>query len=114
MSKTDDVTATVWRYEEYSEWGRRIAAQNSREDIADDLAAVEYDMGLATARHLKAIQGTTSMRSNAQRRAQSRNTVEGLYERRRALKDALDVYRFYPEHTLDAARSAAQGGSDGR
>lgn len=79
-----------------------MALNNSLHDLKEDLAAVEYDMGIATHAHLRAVDATNSMQSNSQRRAQARNTVAGLYERRRALRDAIEIYEHYPNMTFES------------
>lgn len=88
---------TTWAYEEYSEWGRQIAARSDEAQIRKDLAACEFELASATGAHLRAVQGSHSMQSGSQRRAQARNNVETISAKRRALKDALEILQFHPE-----------------
>ncbi len=86
-----------WPYEEYSAWSRQFAKNNTKSDLENRLAEVEKDLSKATASHLRAIDKSTSMQSNSQRRAQGRNVVSGLGDEKMALKNALEIHNFYPE-----------------
>lgn len=61
--------------------------------IASDVAS------RAAGAHLRAIQATTSMQSQSQRRAQSGNVVAAAGEEKIAIRGALEIYDLFPEHT---------------
>ena len=92
-----DENEPYWKYEDYSLWSRQIAANYTVAQIEKGLNICLANTGKYAAQHLAAIEKTTSMQSNSQRRAQSRNNVTGNYERKRAYMDALELHRFYPE-----------------
>jgi hypothetical protein len=47
--------------------------------------------------HLSAIEATTSMQSQSQRRAHARNNLTGNYEKKRAYNNAIELHKYYPE-----------------
>lgn len=89
----------VWKYEEYSAWSRQLAAHYTRDELEKKLYGVAKEASRLSKSHLSAIEKSTSMQSNSQRRAQTRNCVSANYEERCALKWAIDIYDNYPEHT---------------
>lgn len=92
----DDVDYHTW----YSDWSKRLARTMTREQILHALGANQQDVGRATQAHLRAVQSTTSMSSNSQRRAQSRNVVAAEGEKGIALSGALEIHDLFPEHAL--------------
>ena len=92
-------TPHVWKYDEYSDWSRQLAKDYTPEELTSMLHQTEYALKRAAKSHLSAIGRSVSMTGNSQHRAQSRNSVTGASARRTALKDALEIYQFYPEHT---------------
>ena len=86
-----------WAYLDYSAWARQLAATYSRADLEKMLRETERELERATASHLRAVSASTSMSSQSQRRAQARNRVTGVAERKRALKDALEILQHYPD-----------------
>lgn len=90
-----------WKYTDYSEWARSLAASCSRKEIQKMLSAAGADLTRSVQSHLRAIQKTGSMQGNSGARAMSRNCVEGAGEKKRACENALEIYRFYPERTKE-------------
>ena len=88
---------TVWKYEEYSQFARLLARTKTKEEIIKEIKQINKELEKATKSHLKAIKQSTSMQSNSQRRAQARNLVAGLGERKMALENALEIHKYYPE-----------------
>jgi len=94
----------LWKYEEYSEWSRQIAMNYTRKEIKKELGICDRQRGKLGESHRAAIEKTTSMQSNSQRRAQSGNSLRGNYERSQAYKNALEIYEFYPEKTKEGKK----------
>ena len=90
---------TPWEYEQYNAWGRSMAKQYDIDHLKRELAQVERETDRLEMNHLRAIQKTSSMTSCSQRRAQTRNSLTGNYERRVALKAAIEIYDKFPEHS---------------
>ena len=88
---------TVWKYEEYSQFARLLARTKTKEEIIKEIKQINKELEKATKSHLRAIKQSTSMQSNSQRRAQAGNLVAGLGERKMALENALEIYKYYPE-----------------
>lgn len=89
----------LWKYEDYNDWSRQMAKDYSKQELERMLFGSSKDLTSATKSHLSAINKTTSMTSNSQRRAQSRNNVTMSYERKYAIENALEIYRYFPEMT---------------
>jgi len=83
----------------YTDTMRRYAKTLTREEIEKRLGVVSGQSRSAADIHRRAIERSTSMQSNSQARAQSRNVVAALGQDRIDLSGALDIYKFYPEHT---------------
>lgn len=88
----------IWPYESYSLWSRQIAMQMCLNDIIKELAKCEQLSEIYAIQHLAAINATTSMQSQSQRRAHARNNLTSNYEKKRALRDAIEIYEHYPQH----------------
>lgn len=99
----DDIISEkpMWGYDEYSKWSKDIARLFTREEICKQL---NYNNSLRkrlSLSHFQAVESSHSMTGNSQRRAQSRNSMVGNYEKFRAHKNALEIYCYYPEETKD-------------
>lgn len=94
-------TKPEWRYEDYSPWAQQIAMNYTRAEIGHEIAKCEGARAPLRKAHLSAVQKTTSMLGNSQRRAQSRNSLVGNYERLNAYRRALGIYENYPDKTKE-------------
>jgi hypothetical protein len=74
-----------------------LAKSKTPAQLEKEYHEVAYQLSKATQSHLRAIQSTASMSGCSQRRAQSKNNVTGLAERKNALKDALELHQYYPD-----------------
>lgn len=92
----EDIDYNVW----YSDWAKRLALTNSLEDLKTKLTQADSKRNSLSSSHLKAIEKSTSMTSNSQRRAQTRNSMSGNYELYTALISAIEIYELFPEYTL--------------
>lgn len=95
----DDVDYHTW----YGDFPKRLAKMYTREELAAQLHKARGAMPTATTQHLRAVSGTTSMHSKSQRRAQSRNVVQGASETCLSLRVALEIHDLFPEHALHPA-----------
>lgn len=86
-----------WKYGDYSNWSKQLAETSTREELELGLQKVESELGCAVRSHLRAIERTHSMQSQSQHRAQSRNCVSGAGERKRAIKDAIEIHENFPD-----------------
>lgn len=93
-----------WLYEEYSQWPRTIAANYTKAEIEREINKCDSARGALGRSHLNAVNKTTSMSSNSQRRAQSGNVFRGNWEKMQAHIRALEIYEFYPEKTKEGAQ----------
>jgi len=93
----------IWKYEDYNAWSRQMAKIHSVKELEDMLYGASTDLTKSTASHLKAVEKSTSMQSNSQRRAQARNVVSGNWEKKNAIENALEIHRFYPEQAKKEA-----------
>lgn len=82
----------------YPAWDKQLALSMTAAAIVKDLKRCECEIERACESHHRAIQATTSMQSQSQRRAQSRNSVDGASQRRSALWGALEIHELFPEH----------------
>ena len=95
-----------FRFEEYSSFARQIAEGRTWDEIRDEVVELEGNRESLSNSHLKSIERTTSMQSNSQARAHSRNSMTANYERLEAYKDAIELYVFYPERCKEHCDSA--------
>lgn len=95
----DDVDYHTW----YSDWMKRLAKHHTRAELEALLHGKESEVRSASRRHLSAIQDTSSMSGQSQRRAQTRNVVAAAGEYAIALRGALEIYDLFPEHTKEGA-----------
>lgn len=95
-----------WKYEEYSPWARQLAKTTSRKELQKELKLCDSQRERLSASHLKAIEKTASMSGCSSRRAATRNSMTGNYERFVAVKNALEIHDLYPEHALNDKMAA--------
>lgn len=93
-----DIEYSTW----YSSWSKMLAKKYTRIQLQNKLGSVAIESEKASASHLKAIERTSSMHSQSQRRAQARNLVVASGEEKRALRGALEIYELFPEHTFES------------
>lgn len=93
-------TIAQWEYEEYSHFSRQLAKTKTVLELKKMLHKEESQAPRLAKSHLMAIQKTTSMQSNSQRRAHSRNSLALNYENRNAIKNALEIYAYYPDKAI--------------
>lgn len=91
----------LWKYEDYNNWARLLAKTKTKTELEKMAYGTNKQLKKATESHLRAIQRSTSMQSNSQARAQSRNSVSGSYDEKYAIENALEIYEHYPEHTKE-------------
>lgn len=94
-----DVRYETW----YSDWSKSLARRMSIDDILRELEGADAEVAHAARIHLRAVDATTSMHSQSQRRAQSRNVVRAAGERKSALRGALEIHVLFPEYVGVAA-----------
>lgn len=87
-----------WKYEDYNDWSRLLAKNHTKEELETMIYGAKRSLTSATKTHLSAISKTSSMESNSQRRAQSRNNVSGSYEKKYAIENALEIHEYYPQY----------------
>jgi len=85
----------------YSEYSKSLAKNYSKSELEKSIAKIETEMPRATSAHLRAIEKTSSMQSNSQHRAKSRQVVDGLADEKRSLLAALEICELFPEHAQD-------------
>lgn len=85
-----------WEYEDYNDWSRLLAVNHTKEELENMLYGTRRELAKSKDSHLNAIKKTASMQGNSQRRAQSRNSVVGNYEKKYAIENALEIHENYP------------------
>lgn len=85
----------VWPYESYSLWSRQLAETYTKAELQKIVTLTESLSDKYAKQHLSAIEATTSMQSQSQRRAHARNNVSANYEKKRAHMDALEIHEQY-------------------
>lgn len=100
VKKSNSCEPYVLPYESYSLWSRQLAESWILADIEKELAKCESLSDKYAAQHLAAIEATTSMQSQSQRRAHARNNLTGNYEKKCALRNAIEIYTHYPQHAM--------------
>lgn len=95
-----DVDYNTW----YSEWAKRLALTTSRIELETRLMREQSKSTKLANSHLNAVNKTTSMVSNSQRRAQTRNSLAANYDLIMALKSAVEIYELFPEYSYDKIR----------
>lgn len=94
----------AWKFEEYSQWSQQLAKSYTRRELERQVGPAEWRVGQAAQAHLRAIEATTSMTSQSQRRAQTKNSMIGDYERFSAIKNAIELHDLYPEKCKQEAQ----------
>ena len=87
----------IWPYEAYSDWSRLIAKNYTADEIKKVIGITDSKREALSKKHLNAINKSTSMGSNSQARAQSRNSMSGNYAKLKAHEDALELHEVYPQ-----------------
>ena len=82
----------------YSEWSKQLAVNYTKDELQKQLTKCEMLTDKYAKSHLRAIERTTSMQSNSQSRAQTRNVVVANYERKLALKNAIEIINLFPDY----------------
>jgi hypothetical protein len=95
----EDVDYRTW----YSDWMKYLAQCYTRAELEVMLHGKRREASIASAQHLRAIQATTSMQGQSQRRARTRNVAAAAGEYAIALRGALEIYDLFPEHTKEGA-----------
>jgi hypothetical protein len=95
--KEEDYQTFIFPYESYSDWSKLLAKQYDVDHLKTEFNKCEELTEVYSIQHLNAIKATTSMTSQSQRRAHSRNKVTGNYEKKMALKNAIEIHKYYPE-----------------
>jgi len=91
----------IWKYEDYNDWSRLLAKNHTLKELEAMLGKSSTELKKSTKSHLNAIEKSTSMQGNSQARAQSGNSVTGNYEKKYAVENAIEIYKYYPERTLE-------------
>jgi len=84
-----------WKYEDYSNWSKQLAKNYKKQELELQLFKIERELKKSSESHLRAINSTGSMQGCSQRRAQSRNNMVYLAEKRQALKDAIEILEVF-------------------
>lgn len=87
----------IFPYESYSLWSRQLAKDCTVEELQKVLKKCEGLTEKYAKQHLSAIESSTSMQSQSQRRAHSRNNLHGNYEKKMAYSNAIELHKYYPE-----------------
>lgn len=91
----EEVDYTSW----YSEWSKRLAKTKSLQDLFGIYWSIEHKReGLRNSHH-NAISKSTSMTSNSQHRAQTKNAMLGNMDYYFAVLGAIEIYELFPEET---------------
>ena len=85
----------------YSPWMRMLAANYTKDQLLVMLQGKKKEGKCAGAVHLRAIEASTSMSSQSQRRAHARNIVAAIGEAKIAIGGALQIYDLFPEKTKE-------------
>jgi hypothetical protein len=81
----------------YSAWMKMLAVRFSRSEIEQRLGIASTAGAKAARRHLAAIDATSSMTGQSQRRAQTGNVARAAGEEAMALRGALEIHELFPE-----------------
>jgi hypothetical protein len=81
-----------WKYDEYSNFSRLYARDNTIPELEKELYKLEKEQVKNSESRFKSLEKAGSMRH-----AQAGNVVRGNYERRQAIKDAIEIHKYYPE-----------------
>ena len=96
--RREDVDFKIW----YSNFSKVLAKNYSLKELLKQLEKTQKEIKKATESSLRAIQSTSSMQSNSQRRAQTSNVVSGLSQRISDLESAIHIHVLFPEETGDS------------
>lgn len=82
----------------YSEWSKQLAVSYTKDELQKQLTKCEMLTDKYTKSHLMAVEKSTSMQSNSQSRAQTHNVVVANYEKKLALKNAIEIINLFPDY----------------
>jgi len=92
-----DDNSFIFPYESYNLWSRQLAETYTIKELEKELFKCMSNTEKYAQQHLAAIDATTSMTSQSQRRAHARNNVQGNYEKKCAYRNALEIHQYYPK-----------------
>lgn len=87
----------IFPYDTYSSWSRQLAKNYTIEELQKVVYECDYLTSKYSMQHLSAIEKSTSMNSQTQRKAHARNNVSLNYEKKRAYQNAIELHQYYPE-----------------
>ncbi len=90
----DDVDYDDW----YSPWMKMLARSKTKHELQKMLGVATREAQKHASQHHAAIQATTSMTSQSQRRAQTGNALAGRADEAMAVRGALEIHDLFPEH----------------
>lgn len=85
----------------YTPWMKQLALAYTKAELERKLNGNRRETNKAATAHHNAIARTSSMTSQSQRRAQSRNVVAAKGDEAIALRGALRIYEEFPEFTKE-------------
>lgn len=85
----------------YSPWMKLLAKSSTLAELQARLGRNRGRVHKESMAHLRAVQATTSMSSQSQRRAQTGNVVRATGDEAIAIRGALEIYQIFPEHTKE-------------
>lgn len=100
----EDVSYDTW----YNPWMKQLAAHYTRSELEAQLHGTRRESRKAGEAHERAIKRTSSMQSNSQRRAHTRNVAAAVGDRAIALSGAIEIHDLFPEHAkkeLDSSKA---------
>lgn len=86
----------------YSPWMKQLALTCTRMELERKLNGNRRQIAGDVQSHFAAITATSSMSSNSQRRSQARSVVAATGTEAIAIRGALEIYRLFPEHAMEA------------
>ena len=90
----DDVDYETW----YSEWMKNLALLHTLPQLEQMLFGGRETARKTAQSHLRAVDATTSMHSQSQRRAQTRNSMAAASDLVLAIRGAIEIHVLFPEH----------------
>ncbi len=97
-SKVDE---PQWKYDDYSPFVQKLAKTYTLKELEKQRDKFDGQRDRLAQSHLSSIEKTTSMQSNAQRRAQARNSMTANYQDYQDRVRAIEIYKYYPELTKE-------------
>ena len=90
--------SAIWEIHEYTAYARQLAKKHTRKELEAMLQGGNATQEAYAIQHLAAIKKTTSMQSNAARRANARNKLSAQYTKINAIRNAIEIHDVWPEH----------------